>query len=94
MSCGHSLGDHVVRVKDLSEEHIDRILFSVYDMDNILLQVWEAISLTLLLYPNPLSSPPFLSLSYPSLVCQLPLRVIGEGLLIGYIVSVPAECNN
>ena len=38
-TCGHSLEAHVRPVKDLSDEQIDRILFNVYDMDNILLQV-------------------------------------------------------
>ena len=38
-SCQHTLEHHVRAVKDLPEEHVDRILFLVYDMDNILLQM-------------------------------------------------------
>ena len=38
-SCQHALDSHVRAVKDLPDELIDRILFLVYDMDNILLQM-------------------------------------------------------
>lgn len=38
-SCQHTLESHVRAVKDLPDEFIDRILFLVYDMDNILLQM-------------------------------------------------------
>ena len=38
-SCQHTLEAHVKPIKDLPDEHIDRILFIVYDMDNIKLQM-------------------------------------------------------
>lgn len=38
-NCQHSLEVHVLRVKDLEDDAIDRILLIVYDMDNIFLQM-------------------------------------------------------
>ena len=38
-SCNHPLEAHVRTIKLLPEDQIDRILFIVYDMDNILLQM-------------------------------------------------------
>ena len=38
-TCQHRLDAHVQPVKDLSDDHLDRVLLIVYDMDNILLQM-------------------------------------------------------
>ena len=38
-TCNHSLEAHVRPIKDFTDDQIDRTLFVVYDMDNILLQM-------------------------------------------------------
>lgn len=38
-TCQHPLESHVQQIKDLSDDHLDRVLLVVYDMDNILLQM-------------------------------------------------------
>lgn len=38
-TCQHALDAHVRPIKDLTDDHLDRVLLVVYDMDNILLQM-------------------------------------------------------